>query len=71
MKPFIAIVWEVISQRRAKGCGMCLRESDALEPCTICHRPVCPACRAGTGRLADGYTCLGKCWAAWAAARKG
>lgn len=35
-----------------------------VEPCTICGKHVCPAHRAGTGRLKDGYQCLQRdCWA--------
>jgi hypothetical protein len=39
-------------------------QTAGLEPCTICGEHVCPAHRAGTGRLKDGYQCIQRdCWA--------
>jgi len=43
-------------------CTDCKATED-IERCTRCKRPVCPAHRSGTGRLADGYQCSERmCW---------
>lgn len=47
----------------SERCYDCDATSD-LEACTICCEKVCPAHRAGTGRLRDGYQCMVRnCWA--------
>jgi hypothetical protein len=38
-------------------CAEC-GDADSLATCTVCGEPVCPRHRVGTGRLADGYTCM-------------
>jgi hypothetical protein len=49
-----------VIHRDASRCHRCLA-IEALVFCTYCHQPVCPRCRAGTGAVSEGYTCVLGC----------
>lgn len=48
-------------EERCRWCKAADAERRPLCECVICGELVCPSCRAGTGDLSDGYTCLSAC----------